>query len=59
MRLIDSPTLLLIIFAAIYSGSAVLYGYSPVELIPEEMRRLAFAALAFSGVWQLVRQRLI
>jgi hypothetical protein len=59
MRLIDTPTLLLIIFAAIYFGFVALSGNSPIDLIPEGMRSAAFAALMFSGVWQLIRQKKI
>jgi len=56
MWLIDFPTLMIVLFSAIYLGLVGVVGH-PVEPFDKDTMRWLFLVAGASGFWQLVRQR--
>jgi len=56
LRILDFPTLLIVVLSSLYLGAVGLFG---VALIPANDPSTAwiFVVVGFSGVWQLLRQR--
>jgi uncharacterized membrane protein YuzA (DUF378 family) len=57
MRLIDFPTLVLIIAAGIQLGLLGFFGWDAAAAIFGSYAKLAYMVIGASAIWQLFRQR--